>query len=162
MSHHTLRGSTVHDETHPTGAVDPITPEEAMDKVHAWTDPRVVGERATTRLEILAAFGVHLSMPARPRQITVELAWRDPACVELTISWSTSGNGPDRPDPPIVDALTVLTKEWFLVHTDDTAELVCVVEDTDDPGPGDQTNGTSHRASSRPVIPSVAWPTNTR
>lgn len=162
MSHRTLPGSAVHDGTHPPGAVDPITPEEAMDKVHAWTDSRVVGERATTRLEILAAFGVHLSMSARPGQITVELAWRDPACVELTIAWSTSGGGPDRPDPPIADALTVLTKEWFLVHTDDTAELVCVVEDTGDAGRGDPANRKPHRTSALPVIPSVAWPTNTR
>ncbi|WP_152691149.1 hypothetical protein [Jiangella alkaliphila] len=133
-----------------------------MDKVHAWTDSRVVGERAATRLEILAAFGVHLGMSARPREITVGLAWRTPVCVELTIAWSPSGNGPGDPDPPVADALTVLTKEWSLDHTGDTAELVCIVEDTGNAGRSDQTDGRLDHTPSRPVVPSVAWQTNER
>ncbi|TDC53290.1 hypothetical protein E1212_06385 [Jiangella ureilytica] len=139
MNNHTRGDYGVHDGTPSPGTVELITPQEAMDKVHAWTDSRVVGERAATHLEILAAFGVHLGMSASSREITVNLAWRDPSCVELTIAWSPSHNGPvDDPEPYVADALTVLTKEWSLHHTRHTAELVCVVEDNENADRSDQ------------------------
>ncbi|MBB5790351.1 hypothetical protein [Jiangella mangrovi] len=116
-----------------------VHPEDAMAKVQAWTDSRVVGERAATRLEILAAFGVHLGLSASSREITVDLGWRDPSCVELTIAWSPSRDGAaDDPEPYVADALTVLTKEWTLHDTRHAAELVCIVEDTGSDDRSDQ------------------------
>lgn len=131
MNNRTRREHLVSDGTHIPGTVGLITPEEAMDKVHAWTASRVVGERAATRLEILAAFGVHLGNSAASREITVDLAWRDPSCVELTVAWSPSRDrAADDPEPYVADALTVLTEEWTLHSTPRAAELVCVVKDT--------------------------------
>jgi hypothetical protein len=163
MNDHTGHSSAVHDGTYPHGTVELITPEEAMDKVHAWTNSRVVGKCAATRLEILAAFGVHLGVSACSREITVDLAWRDPVCVELTIAWSPSRNGPvDDPAPPVVEALTVLTKEWALHHTRHATELVCVVEDTGDVGRGYESEGAPARpfAAGEPEVEASARPSS--
>ena len=139
MNNPTRRDYIAHGGPHAPGTVEPITSEAAMDKVRTWTDSRVVGERAATRLEILAAFGVHLGISASSTEISVDLAWHDPSCVKLTIRWKASHNGPvDDPEPYVVDALTVLTKEWSLHHTRHTAELVCVVEDAEGDDRSDQ------------------------
>lgn len=111
--------------------VDPhlLTPEQAMNQVHAWARSRVVGTHATNMLEVLAALGVHVALASCPAEILVKLAWRTPTCVELTVAWTLGTFLPREPEPHIADRLGDVATAWSFHTTTTGAKLVCLVED---------------------------------
>lgn len=106
-----------------------LTPEEAMAQVHSWTTSRVVGQRAASMLEVIAALGVHVAGADAPAEILIKLAWRTPTCVELTVSWTLVAFEPRQPEAYVADRLSDLATSWTFVKTESGARLVCLVED---------------------------------
>ncbi|WP_328531634.1 hypothetical protein OG984_11075 [Nocardioides sp. NBC_00368] len=106
-----------------------LTPDQAMSQVRAWTDSRVVGDRAANRLEVLAAFGVHVAASSLPGEIWVKLAWRTPTRVELSTVWTLTSMPAATPEPYIAEKLTDLTSSWSFQERAGGASLVCEVED---------------------------------
>ncbi|MFE4001112.1 hypothetical protein ACFX43_20235 [Nocardioides sp. YIM B13467] len=122
-------------ETDREDAVDLLTPDQAMSQVRAWTDSRVVGDRAANRLEVLAAFGVHVAISNLPGEIWVKLAWRTPTRVELATVWTLTSMPAAAPEPFIADKLTDLASAWSFQHRAGGASLICEIEDP--PGSGE-------------------------
>lgn len=120
-------------ETDREDAVDLLTPDQAMSQVRAWTDSRVVGDRAANRLEVLAAFGVHVAVSNLPGEIWVKLAWRTPTRVELTTLWTLTTMPAAGPEPYIAEKLTDLAGSWSFQGRTGGASLVCEVEDAPEP-----------------------------
>jgi hypothetical protein len=116
-------------ETDREDAADLLTPDEAMSQVRAWTDSRVVGDRAANRLEVLAAFGVHVAISNLPGEIWVKLAWRTPTRVELSTVWTLTSMPAAAPEPFIADKLTDLASAWSFQDRMGGASLICEVED---------------------------------
>jgi hypothetical protein len=113
----------------------PMTPDEAMAHVRSWTDSRVVGAKAATTLEILAALGLRIAMNTWPDHISVQLRWSDPITVELTVSsWPSVHAIDEGPEPHLADCMSELANGWSFSHNAGVARLVCRVEDhgTDD------------------------------
>lgn len=107
-----------------------LTPDEAMSQVRAWTDSRVVGDRAANRLEVLAAFGVHVAVSNLPGEVWVKLAWRTPTRVELSTVWTLTTMPAAGPEPYIADRLTDLADSWSFQGRTGGASLICEVEDS--------------------------------
>lgn len=122
-------------ETDRDDAADLLTPDQAMSQVRAWTDSRVVGDRAANRLEVLAAFGVHVAVSNLPGEIWVKLAWRTPTRVELATGWTLTALPAAGPEPYIAEKLTDLASSWSFQGRTGSACLVCEVEDS--PGTGE-------------------------
>ena len=106
-----------------------LTPDQAMSQVRAWTDSRVVGDRAANRLEMLAAFGVHVAVSNLPGEIWVKLAWRTPTRVELSTIWTLTTVPAAGPEPYTAEKLTDLAGSWSFQGRAGGASLVCEVED---------------------------------
>ncbi|NGN92718.1 hypothetical protein G5C66_08210 [Nocardioides sp. KC13] len=126
----------VHD-TEREQAAGLLTPDQAMSQVRAWTDSRVVGDRAANRLEVLAAFGVHVAVTNLPGEIWVKLAWRTPTRVELATVWTLTSMPAAAPEPYIAEKLTDLASSWTFQERAGGAGLVCEVEDSPE-ADGDQ------------------------
>ncbi|GGR59658.1 hypothetical protein J2S40_000964 [Nocardioides luteus] len=120
--------NNVHETARERGS-DLLTPDQAMSQVRAWTDSRVVGERAADRLEVLAAFGIHVALSNLPGEIWVKLAWRTPTRVELTTLWTLTAMPAAAPEPYIAEKLTDLAGSWSFLERPGGASLVCEVED---------------------------------
>jgi hypothetical protein len=122
-------------ETDREYASDLLTPDQAMSQVRAWTDSRVVGDRAANRLEVLAAFGIHVAVSNLPGEIWVKLAWRTPTRVELATVWTLTSTPAAAPEPYIAEKLSDLASSWTFQERLGGASLVCEVED---PPAGDE------------------------
>lgn len=116
-------------ETDREGAADLLTPDQAMSQVRAWTDSRVVGDRAANRLEVLAAFGIHVAVSNLPGEIWVKLAWRTPTRVELSTVWTLTSMPAAGPEPYIAEKLTDLASAWSFQGRIGGASLISEVED---------------------------------
>ncbi|GGU11811.1 hypothetical protein [Nocardioides albus] len=122
-------------ETDREQTLELLTPDQAMSQVRAWTDSRVVGDRAANRLEVLAAFGVHVAISNLPGEIWVKLAWRTPTRVELSTIWTLTSMPAAAPEPYVAEKLTDLAGSWSFQERVGGASLVCEVEDA--PGSGE-------------------------
>lgn len=112
-----------------TAERDLLTPEGAMNQVHAWTTSRVVGKHAANMLEVLGALGVHVALANNPDDISVKLAWRTPTTVEITIAWVLGTSLGREPAPYVADKISDLATSWSFHDTPAGAKLVCLVED---------------------------------
>ncbi|NYI76434.1 hypothetical protein [Nocardioides panzhihuensis] len=116
-------------ETEREQTFDLLTPDQAMNQVRAWTDSRVVGDRAANRLEVLAAFGIHVALSNLPGEIWVKLAWRTPTRIELSTIWTLTSMPASAPEPYVAEKLTDLAGSWSFHERVGGASLVCEVED---------------------------------
>lgn len=106
-----------------------LDPESARRLAHRWGEDRMLPAEVSATLADLAALGVQLALVSWPTLVELDLDWRGPDQVTVSVGWRPSQQGDDDTPPEIVgEIFDDLTVEWSLEHGAAHTSLLLVVD----------------------------------